>query len=66
LFQVSQKVRCFIPCEQAPILEKTCDTLVREPSHARIAVAQMRLPDSSNVWVEAVCSMLRVEDRIGG
>lgn len=63
---VGQNVLRFIPSEQLPILERSYDTLLREPLRPRIAVVRMRLLDGSSVWVEAVCSMLRVDDRIGG
>jgi PAS domain S-box-containing protein len=63
---VGQNVLRYIPSEQLPILEKSFDTLLREPLRPRIAVVRLRLLDGSNVWVEAVCSMLRVDDRIGG
>jgi PAS domain S-box-containing protein len=63
---VGQNVLRYIPSEQLPILEKSFDTLLREPLRPRIAVVRLRLLDGSNIWVEAVCSMLRVDDRIGG
>ncbi len=63
---IGQHVLRYIPSEQLPILEKSFDTLLKEPLRPRIAVVRMRLIDGTSVWVEVVCSMLRVDDRIGG
>lgn len=48
------------------ILEKSYDTLLKEPLRPRIAVVRVRLLDGTSMWVEAMCSMLRVDERIGG
>lgn len=63
---MGQNVLRYIPSEQLPILEKSYDTLLKEPLRPRSAIVRMRLLDGTMVWVEAVCSMLRVDDRIGG
>ena len=56
----------FVPSEQLPILERSYDTLIRDPLRPRIAMVRIRLMDGTSLWVEALCSMLRVDERVGG
>ena len=63
---IGQNILRFVPSEQLPILERSYDTLIREPFRPRIAVVRIRLMDGTSLWVEVLCSMLRIDERVGG